>query len=201
MLELLTGGAMALLVWIIMIALMILFIVGNCKMIAKTGEPAWKGIIPFYEDYLKCKYCGHISLFISRLGWSIAMFIFPLIISTALTAIFKYSAYKYMIIPGLFTLGIGIWLFWLNINFAIHVANAWGGNKWKAIAFATSGPIAVVITGFDKTPYVGEDYDNPEIMSLTDVKDYLLASDTDTEVEVTTQVRTASSKDDGLRRL
>lgn len=68
----------------------ILYIVGLWKAFKKADVPGWKSLIPFYNTYVSCQFCGAdpIWIFIILGAYVVAIFVLPLAFVYAIAGIY-----------------------------------------------------------------------------------------------------------------
>jgi hypothetical protein len=58
--------------FLVLIAVAVVFIIGYWKVFVKAGQPGWAVLIPFYNAYILLKIAG-------RPGWWLLLFLIPLV--------------------------------------------------------------------------------------------------------------------------
>jgi len=117
------------------LAIYILAVIGQWKVLTKAGEKGWKALIPVYNSYTLCQIAGVNPWWILIVfGAGIVGGVIP-------------------VIGGLVSLAASLYF---SILLSVSLARSFGKEDSFAIGLVLLGPVFYMILGFDKSKYVGK---------------------------------------------
>lgn len=149
------------------LAIVALELIGQWKVFVKMGEPGWKGIIPYYSQYVLFQkvwnvkkfwtYIISLCTFIVPYTIGILMTIFGIILATEGGPSAGVSGVIMLIVGILFLLAaFGAVIFSLVIGFGMYkrLAHSFGKSTAFAWGLLFIPPVFLMILGFDKSEYI-----------------------------------------------
>ncbi|MDO5431972.1 DUF5684 domain-containing protein [Eubacterium sp.] len=133
-------GSLVTFIWIASVVWYVFTIIGGWKLFQKAGEPGWKSIIPFYNQYV-----------LYRFSWK-AYMAFPLIIlGIGSTLLMQYTTGAMYTVGSLAFIAYTV----LNIIGYHKISKAFGHGAGYTVGLFFLYPIFIMILGFGKSKYIG----------------------------------------------
>ncbi|MCR5624293.1 MAG: DUF5684 domain-containing protein [Lachnospiraceae bacterium] len=123
----------------ISLAISILYIIAEWKILSKAGEPGWKALIPIYNIYMQYKISWKGSVFWGILGL--------IVLEGILTGIGGIG----LALSGI----IGIALFIISIMSLYYLSKSFGHGVGFTLGLLLLSPIFILILGLGSSRYVG----------------------------------------------
>lgn len=112
------------------------------KMYEKAGEPSWKALIPFYNNYTEVKFAWNKE-------WALVY-----VISMAATILFSaISSATRSVFVGVITCLISIFLVVIHIIFCVKLSKAFGHKGGWAVGLIFLNEIFYLMIGLGKSQY------------------------------------------------
>ena len=118
----------------------ILYVVGVWKVFKKMGEPGWKSLIPFYNDYILFKRC-----------WSAKWYI---LYALATFAVYFFGALAFESTFSMLLIVLAIVIFAVDVKLNYSISVSFGHGFWFFLGLYFFRPIFMMILGFNNDTYV-----------------------------------------------
>lgn len=115
--------------------------VGYWKIIAKAGKPGWKGLVPFYNEYL-----------LFDISWESGMYWVFLILEIFYDVLKLFSYGNSLVRVVMLFLGIAIFV--IRIDFYYKLSAAFGHGVGFTIGLLCLEPVFMLILGLDSSKYI-----------------------------------------------
>lgn len=114
--------------------------VGYWKIIAKAGKPGWKGLIPFYNQYL-----------LFDISWESGMYWIFLVLEIVYNVLKQFSDNSLVRVIILF---MGIAVFVIRLSFYYKLSAAFGHDVGFTIGLLFLTPVFMLILGLGSSRYI-----------------------------------------------
>ena len=117
----------------------VLSVIGLVRVIQKTGEPWWKAVIPFYNQYVLSQKVWHTKAFWITIALTVAE---SLMAENGTTSGFFYSL-------------VGIGCFVMKALFAVKISRSFGKDILLAIVMLLFPFVGTAVLGYGNSTYLG----------------------------------------------
>jgi len=118
---------------LVCLAIAVLQIIGQWKVLTKAEKPGWGALIPFYNTYLMCQVAGVNPWWVLIVALSPILSVIPVLGSLASFAVSIY----------------------FSVLLGVSVARSFGKSDGFAVGLILAGPIFYMILGFGDSKYEG----------------------------------------------
>ncbi len=159
--QILTYGLPILVIWIMIVfsilisyGLIALQLISSWFIMKKTGEPGWKGIIPFYGSYVFFKKVWNTAYFWAIIGIDVGVMVIGSILSVINRAN-EGVALAVIILMCVLLVAAVVALLIINAKYCNRIAKSFGRSKGFAVGLFFLDIIFCAILAFDKSRYIG----------------------------------------------
>lgn len=124
----------------VVVVLYLIMALGYCKMFKKAGEPGWKGLIPFYNQYI-----------LYKISWKGSMFFIWLVLEIAFTVLNRLSGDN--LILSLISIVVGIAGIVIEVKRCGRLSKAYGRGIGTAVGLFFLPVIFSWILGLGSAQY------------------------------------------------
>lgn len=143
-----------LIVLAIVIAILVIIVISNWKILTKANEEGWKALIPFYNKWTLCEVVGLSPYWVIELLVVQALYLF---IDQVLEGSFIVTSLSWL---------VSINSLYFNVVYSLSLAKSFGKDKSFGILTVFFPVITLPMLAFGKSEYVGKNGEKDPVMDF-----------------------------------
>lgn len=143
-----------LIVLAIVIAILVIIVISNWKILTKANEEGWKALIPFYNKWTLCEVVGLSPYWVIELLVVQALYLF---IDQVLEGSFIVTSLSWL---------VSLNSLYFNVVYSLSLAKSFGKDKSFGILTVFFPVITLPMLAFGKSEYVGKNGEKDPVMNF-----------------------------------
>lgn len=143
-----------LIVLAIVIAILVIIVISNWKILTKANEEGWKALIPFYNKWTLCEVVGLSPYWVIELLVVQALYLF---INQVLEGSFIVTSLSWL---------VSLNSLYFNVVYSLSLAKSFGKDKSFGILTVFFPVITLPMLAFGKSEYVGKNGEKDPVMDF-----------------------------------